>query len=147
MQWLMKTEPEEFGLADLEKADVDRWDGVRNYSARNNLRECKEGERVLIYHSGRKPTIVGLAEIAREAYPDPAQFDPKSDYYDPKSSEESPRWVCVDLRFKAWFEQPVGLDILKSDSRLSGLPIIKQSRLSVSPVNDSEFEVIMELAK
>lgn len=146
MQWLMKTEPEVYGLADLEAAKVGRWDGVRNYSARNHLRECKEGDEVLIYHTGKQPMVVGLAEVAREAYTDPAQFDPTSPYYDAKSIQESPRWVCVDLRFKAWFEQPVGLDTLKSDARLSGLAILKQSRLSVSPVNDEEFRVIVDLA-
>lgn len=146
MQWLMKTEPEVYGLADLEKDGVGRWDGVRNYSARNHLRECSEGDHVLVYHTGKQPMIVGLAEVAREAYTDPAQFDPTSAYYDAKSTEEAPRWVCVDLRFKTWFEQPVKLDTLKADARLSGLPILKQSRLSVAPVQDSEFQTILELA-
>ncbi len=146
MPWLMKTEPEEYGLADLEEAGVDRWDGVRNYAARNHLKACAVRDPVLIYHSGSSPQVVGVAEVARAAYADPLQFDPDSDYFDAKSPPDNPRWVAVDLRYVARLAVPVTLATLKSDPRLADLAVVRQPRLSVSPVSQPHFDLIVSLA-
>lgn len=146
MPWLMKTEPEEYGLADLARAGVDRWDGVRNYAARNHMKACAAGDRVLIYHSGRSPQIVGIAEVARAAYADPTQFDPDRATFDAKSPPDSPRWVALDLRYVAELASPVTLAALKSDARLADLAMLRQTRLSVSPVSDPHFDLIVSLA-
>ncbi|MCB9726903.1 MAG: EVE domain-containing protein [Deltaproteobacteria bacterium] len=145
MPWLMKTEPEEYGLDDLRTAGTGRWDGVRNYAARNHMRACQPGDRVLIYHSGKAPQIVGIAEIARAAYPDPAQFDPESAYYDPKSKPDDPRWVSVDLRYLSHLDEPVSLATLKGDERFQDLAILRQSRLSVAPVAQEHYDLIVAL--
>jgi predicted RNA-binding protein with PUA-like domain len=145
MPWLMKTEPEEYGLADLEKAGVGRWDGVRNYAARNHMKACAVGDRVLIYHSGKSPQIVGIAEVARAAYADPAQFAPDSDYFDAKSSPDDPRWVALDLRYVTRLAVPVTLATLKADPRLADLAMLRQTRLSVAPVSPQHYEIILSL--
>ncbi|MEZ4266829.1 MAG: EVE domain-containing protein [Myxococcota bacterium] len=145
MPWLMKTEPEEYGLDDLRAAGVGRWDGVRNYAARNHMRACAVGDAVFIYHSGKSPQIVGLAEVARAAYPDPAQFDPASATFDAKSSPDDPRWSALDLRYVAHLVVPVPLSTLKTDPRLADLALLRQSRLSVSPVSEAHFELIVSL--
>lgn len=146
MPWLMKTEPEVYGLADLERDGVGRWDGVRNYQARNHMKNCNVGDLVLIYHSGKRPAVVGVAEVATEAYPDPAQYQPESPFFDPKSTEKNPRWVALDLRFVRKLERPVGLDKIKADPDLQTLEMLRQTRLSVSFVTDAEFKRILELA-
>src|SRR4051812_35140932 len=106
--WLMKSEPDTFSIDDLRKLGVAGWDGVRNYQARNNLRAMRKGDQALFYYSSVDvPAIVGVMEIVREAYPDPSQFDPKSDYYDPASKPDAPRWVQVDVRFGKAFPQPL----------------------------------------
>ena len=104
--WLMKSEPDVFGIDDMEKAGVEPWDGIRNYAARNYMRdEMKIGDKVFFYHSNAKPmAIVGTMEVASEPYPDPTQFDPKAKYFDPKSKESDPKWHLVDVRFVQKFE-------------------------------------------
>ncbi len=144
---LFKTEPEAYSLDDLrqEGAGFAVWDGIRNYQARNLLRDAVAcGDEVLIYHSRCKATgIVGRAEVVRSAYPDPAQFDPQSPYFDPRASLESPRWHCVDIAFKATFAQPLLLADIKSDPALGDMVLLKQGRLSIQPVTDAQWAHIL----
>lgn len=147
MPWLMKTEPEEYGLDDLEASGVGRWDGVRNYKARNHMNACRAGDAVLIYHSGKNPAVVGTAIVDREAYPDPAQFDPTSDYFDAASTPDAPRWVALDLRYKSTFARPVTLREIKANATLADMELLRISRLSVSHVTDDELATILALAE
>ena len=148
--WLFKSEPDVFSFDDLlaSPRQTTPWDGVRNYQARNFMRDAAQpGDNILYYHSNTKPpAVVGLAEVASRPYPDPTQFDPESPYYDPKATREKPRWVLVDVRgLKAL--SPVTLSTLKADPRLSDLPLLKRgNRLSVMPVSEAAFKVILELA-
>lgn len=148
--WLMKTEPEECSIDDLA-AQPDRafvWEGVRNYQARNFLRQMEEGDEVLIYHSSCKLIgVAGLACIARAAYPDPAQFDSDSPYVDPKSPGDNPRWDAVDVRFVRRFAQVLSLDALKAVPALAELPLVRKgNRLSVMPVSKAEWQAVLRLA-
>ena len=149
--WLVKSEPGSFSFVDLlaseERTTV--WDGVRNYQARNYMRDgMRVGDRVIFYHSQiREPAAVGLAEVASEAYPDPTQFDPRSRYFDPKASSEQPRWFTVDLRALQHLPRAVTLAEMKADPALSGLDVVQRgSRLSVMPVSAAEFRHLMRLA-
>jgi predicted RNA-binding protein with PUA-like domain len=149
--WLVKTEPDCFSIQDLAKAPKQTtfWDGVRNYQARNFMRDgMKKGDAVLIYHSSTKPmAIVGVARVAREAYPDHTAWDPKSDHFDPQSPEENPRWFMVDLKLEAVFDEPLTLDELRRMPALKQMELLKQgSRLSVQPVREAEFAAIMKRA-
>lgn len=146
--WLIKSEPSVFSIDDLKKNKLTAWDGVRNYQARNFLKSMKKGDLLLIYHSNEQPVgVAGMAEIAKEAYPDPSQFDKKSDYYDAASTEENPRWECPDVKFVEKFKRIVTLQELRSDPKLSGLMLLKKgSRLSVTPVAPDEFRRIVKLA-
>lgn len=145
--WLMKSEPDVYSIDDLERDGRTMWDGVRNYQARNNMRSMKVGDRVLFYHSRQDPpAIVGVAEVVREAYPDPTQFDPGSKYYDPKSSEDDPRWWLVDVGFVEKLKQPVTLPAVKAEMRLQNMVLVRRSRLSVQPVEDKEYRRVMEMA-
>jgi predicted RNA-binding protein with PUA-like domain len=143
--WLMKSEPSCYGIDDLKRDRVGRWDDVRNYQARNFMRDMKKGDRVLFYHSSTDPTgVVGLAEIAREAYSDPTQFDTTSYKCDPKSTKENPRWVSVDLKFKEKFKEPVTLSELKLDPYFEDMLVVKRGmRLSVQPVAEKHFKRIL----
>jgi predicted RNA-binding protein with PUA-like domain len=148
--WLMKTEPSVFSWDDLQKMphQTTQWEGIRNYQARNFMRDqMKQGDRVLFYHSVEKPqSIMGIAEIVREAYPDSFSWDTTSDYYDPKSTPENPRWVMVDLRFQRSFEPPITLAELKSIPDLANMLLLqKGSRLSIQPVTQVEWERICQL--
>lgn len=149
--WLMKSEPDAFSLDDLRDAPDQStfWDGVRNYQARNFMRdEMHRGDLVLYYHSNcAEPGVVGLATIASEkAYPDPTQFDPDSRYHDPKSSRENPRWLLVDLRYKAHFEKPVSLKAIKAHPVLSEMKVAQRGmRLSIQPVDKGHFERVCQL--
>lgn len=141
--WLFKSEPDVYSIDDLAREGSTLWEGVRNYQARNFMRdECKVGDLVLYYHSNAKPPgIVGVARVCREAYPDPFQFDQDSKYYDPKASPENPRWVVVDVEFVAKFDQIVALDQLKAEEALDGMLVIRKGqRLSVQPVEPRHFE-------
>lgn len=140
MAWLFKSEPEDYSLDDLRRDGSVRWDSIRNYQARNNIRQCRPGDLVLFYHSGKKPGIVGLARVCSDPYPDPTQFDETSDYYDPKSSPDDPRWTAVDIEFEAELDQPISLASLKRD--LPDMIVVRRGRLSVSPVTQAELAAL-----
>jgi len=149
--WLMKSEPDVFSLSDLERAPgrTTGWEGVRNYQARNYLRDqFKTGDRVLFYHSRVEPIgIQGVAEVVREAYPDPTAFDPSSRYFDPKSKVASPTWLQVDVRFVCAFPAPISLAQLKQTPGLERMMVVqKGSRLSVQPVSIEEWGIVLALA-
>ena len=150
--WLMKTEPGVFSLDDLRNSPggTAPWDGVRNYQARNTLRDLmKRGDRVLIYHSGQKDlAIVGLATVAREAYPDPTAWNPESDHFDPRSTAEHPVWLMVDVRFEAALPRPLTLDELRTVPDMAGMVLLRKGmRLSVQPVTEAQFLVIEALSR
>ncbi|WP_308364046.1 MULTISPECIES: EVE domain-containing protein [unclassified Microbulbifer] len=147
--WLFKSEPDEYSIRDLaaEPGHTGRWDGIRNYQARNFLRDSVGvGDGVLFYHSACKvPAVVGTAEVVRGAYPDPAQFDPKSGYFDPKASGDKPRWYCVDIRWQSEFPRPVPLAEIKRSPDLAEMLLVKQGRLSIQPVTAREWKTILRL--
>ena len=146
--WLMKSEPDVYSIDDLRRDKRTAWNGVRNYQARNHMRAMRKGELVLFYHSSSDPTgVAGVAKVVKEAYPDPTQFDRKSEYHDPKSPKEDPRWWLVDVGFVKRFDAPVLLTAIKADRRLADMVLVNNSRLSVQPVTEKEFERVMELAK
>jgi predicted RNA-binding protein with PUA-like domain len=146
--WLMKTEPGTYSIDDLERDHTEPWEGVRNYQARNFMREMAAGDLVVFYHSNAKPPgAAGVCRICREAYPDDTQFDKKSTYYDAKSKKEDPRWSLVDVEFVEKFEEPVSLQALKDDSALEGMLVTqKGSRLSVQPVEKKHFNRVLKMA-
>lgn len=140
--WLMKSEPSVYSIDHLEQEGVTHWEGVRNYQARNFMRDdMKVGDKVLFYHSNCKPPgIVGLAEVCREAYPDFFAWDPSSTYFDPKSSPEKPIWMMVDVKFVKKFDDIISLESLKQREDLEGLRVTKKgSRLSVQPVTKEHY--------
>ena len=147
--WLVKSEPDVYGIQDLERDGSTLWDGVRNYQARNFMRdEMKVGDPVLYYHSNAKPPgVAGLARVSREGYPDPTQFDIESKYYDPKAKVEDPRWILVDIEFVAAFDRLVPLEELKGDPALEGMLVTRRGqRLSVQPVEEKHFRRVCEMA-
>jgi predicted RNA-binding protein with PUA-like domain len=149
--WLVKSEPDSFSIQDLAAAkdQTTSWDGVRNYQARNFLRdEMKLGDRVLFYHSSTEPpAIVGTAKVARESYPDHTAWDKKDHHYDPASTEDNPRWFMVDLRLDQIFPQPLTLESLRDVAALKEMELLRKgSRLSVQPVRKAEFEAVLKLA-
>jgi predicted RNA-binding protein with PUA-like domain len=149
--WLMKSEPSVFSIDDLAKApkQTTSWDGVRNYQARNLLREAAVGDGVIFYHSSADPpAAVGTATIARAAYPDATQFDPKSDHYDADSKKDEPRWFVVDVKFEAKFGRPVTLTELRGVPALADMVLLRKgSRLSVQPVTPAEWKAILKLGQ
>lgn len=147
--WLMKSEPDAFGIDDMEKAGVEPWDGIRNYAARNYMRDdMKIGDGVLFYHSNAKPmAVVGTMEVASEPYPDPTQFDPNAKYFDPKSKESDPTWILVDVKFIQKFGNPVTRDAMKAEPALEGMEMFRLSRLSITPVTEAEWNKIHEMAR
>jgi len=149
--WLVKTEPESFSIDDLARSPKQTtcWDGVRNYQARNFMRdEMKIGDRVLIYHSNADPpAVAGVGVVVREAYPDPSSWNAKSKYFDEKSTSDSPRWFMVDIQFERKFAKPLSLDSLRDVPALKKMELLRRgSRLSVQPVRAEEFEAILKLA-
>lgn len=147
--WLIKSEPDVFSIEDMKKAGREPWTGVRNYQARNFMwREMREGELALFYHSNAKPPgVAGVARVIGEPYPDPTQFDPGSEYFDPKASEEKPRWWLVDFEYVGTFEALLPLDALKADSQLAGMLVCqKGTRLSITPVQKTHFKRVCKLA-
>lgn len=150
LHWLMKTEPDVYSLDDLqaEAEGFTPWDGIRNYQARNFLRDSvKKGHQVFIYHSRcAQPAVVGTAEVVREAYPDPLQFEPGQKYFDPKSDPESPRWCCVDVAFRSRFKNPVTLADIKATAKLKQMVLVNNSRLSIQPVTPAEWKLICRMA-
>ena len=148
--WLMKSEPDEFSIADLERVRVEPWTGVRNYQARNFMRDgMKVGDGILFYHSNTKvPGVVGIARVASAAYPDPTQFDPRSDYHDPGATREEPRWLMVDVAFERALSRTVSLDELKAAADRLGedFALLRRgNRLSVLPVTAAQWRTILSL--
>jgi len=148
--WLMKSEPDAFSFADLTAARGrwTCWDGVRNFQARNLMRdEMQIGDGVLYYHSNAKPPgVAGLAEVVREAYPDPTQFDPKDGHFDPKSDPDDPRWLMVDIRAVGPVPSFVSLEALKAEPKLEGMMVTRRgARLSVQPVTAAEWRTVLAL--
>ena len=149
--WLVKTEPDVFSIQDLAKAPKQTtcWDGVRNYQARNMLRDqMKLGDRVLVYHSSTEPmAIVGIATVVKEGYPDHTAWDKKDPHYDPDSTKESPRWFMVDIQLERIFDRPLTLAELRKNPALKEMELLRKgSRLSVQPVTKSQFEAVVKLA-
>ena len=150
--WLMKSEPDAFSIDDLQRVGTEPWNGVRNYQARNFMRDGMQvGDGILFYHSNTKvPGIVGTATVASAAYPDDTQFNPKSDYFDPKASREQPRWYLVDVAFERKLAQVIALDEIKqhADALGEGFPLTaKGNRLSVFPVNAAQWKLLLSLEK
>lgn len=149
--WLMKSEPSVFGIEDLAKAknSTSGWDGVRNFQARNYMRTMKKGDLVFFYHSSCDvPGIAGVAAVQREAYPDPTQFDSKSDHYDEKSDPDNPRWDMVDVKLVRKFDRVIPLDELRkhASGKLKDMIVLKRgNRLSITPVTKSEWSFIESL--
>ena len=149
-KWLIKTEPDECSIDDFARQPKKpiAWEGVRNYQARNFLRQMQKDDKVFIYHSSCKHIgIAGIAKVARQAYPDPAQFDSSSPYFDAKSLKDNPRWDAVNMLHVEKFIRLLPLDELKSIAALASLPLVKQgNRLSVMPVSEEEWQVIEKVA-
>lgn len=145
--WLMKSEPDEFSIQDLKKLGQGRWDGVRNYQARNFLRQMQEGDQFFFYHSScAEPGIAGIGRVTRSAYPDPTALDPASPYHDSKASDEANPWSAVDVEFVEVFASPLKLARLKAQPELQELALVKKgSRLSVMPVSADEWQAILAL--
>ncbi|WP_455203493.1 EVE domain-containing protein [Kaarinaea lacus] len=148
--WLMKSEPDVFGIDDLENAknQTEHWDGVRNYQARNFMRDqMKKGDKVFFYHSNcKQPGIVGIAKIVKEGYPDHTAFDPKEKYYDEKSDPANPRWYMVDIQFVKKFKRTITLEELKQLPELKDFPLVRKgNRLSVMPVAAEHWKIIEAL--
>jgi predicted RNA-binding protein with PUA-like domain len=143
--WLMKSEPNVFSIDDLKQQKVAGWDGVRNYQARNFLREMKKGDLAFFYHSSTShPAVAGIVEIVREAYPDPTQFDRHHDSFDSGSTHDRPRWDQVDVRFVERFDTPLLLDDIRRIPALATMLLLRHSRLSVQPVTADEWRTLVQ---
>lgn len=147
--WLVKSEPGVYSIEDLERDGRTPWDGVRNYEARNYMRdEMRPGDLVLYYHSNAKPPgVAGLARVASDPYPDPTQFDPESRYLDEKATEEKPRWFLVDVEFVERFPRRVPLDEIRERPELREMVLVRRSRLSVQPVRRQELDIVREMGR
>jgi predicted RNA-binding protein with PUA-like domain len=146
--WLMKSEPDVYSIDDFAKDGTTHWEGVRNFKARNYMRAMAVGDGVFFYHSNADPkAIVGIARVSKEAYPDSAQFDKKSDYYEPKATKEKPYWSMVDIEFLRKLDEPLSLEKLRGVKELQGMALLKKGqRLSVQPVTEDEWKTICGLA-
>jgi predicted RNA-binding protein with PUA-like domain len=148
--WLLKSEPEAFSINDLAESPKQStaWDGVRNYQARNFLRAMKVGDQALFYHSNADPpAVVGTVEVVKEAYPDATQFNKRDSHYDPASNPDEPRWHAVDIRFVRQFRASLSLDFLRKQVGLKEMELLRKgSRLSVQPVREAEWDLILRLA-
>jgi len=149
--WLMKTEPGCFSIDDLEGApnQTSSWDGVRNFQARNFMRDqMSVGDLILFYHSVKNPGVVGIARVTRESYPDHTAQDPGDQHFDPRSTPENPLWFMVDVQFVEKFAHPVPLGSLRGVKGLEGMELLKKgSRLSVMPVTEEEFEIVTRFGR
>jgi predicted RNA-binding protein with PUA-like domain len=147
--WLMKSEPGEFSITDLKNSPgrTASWDGVRNYQARNFMRDQMQiGDRVLFYHSGANRSIVGVAEVVKTGYPDHTAWDRQSKHFDPRSTPQKPLWYMVDIRFQEEFPQPIALARLKTVTGLENMMLLRKGiRLSIQPVTAQEFKIILSL--
>ena len=148
--WLLKSEPHCFSIDDLKNRPgmTEHWDGVRNYQARNFLRDkVKTGDLVLIYHSNiPEPAVVGIAEVVRAGYPDFTALDPGSDHFDPKSTAANPIWYMVDVRYVETLKRPVTLERIKGNPLLAHMPLVNRSRLSIQPVSREEWRIILSMS-
>ena len=148
--WLVKSEPQEFSIDALARVKKEPWSGVRNYQARNFMRDGMQiGDGILFYHSNcAEPGVVGLAEVASEAYPDPTQFDKRSDYHDPGSKPEAPRWLMIDVSFERKLARTISLLELKEHAELEEFALVRRgNRLSVMPVSPAQWKFILGLEK
>lgn len=148
--WLFKSEPNCYSIDDLKRDGTEHWDGIRNYQARNMLRDdVKLGDKVLFYHSScAEPSVVGLCTVVKESYPDHTAFDSTSEHPDPKSDSENPRWFMVDVKFEAKFTQPLSLKQMKEMTEFSGMRLLQRgNRLSLFPVDKKHFDLICDLAQ
>lgn len=146
--WLMKSEPSVYSVEDLARDGRTSWEGVRNYQARNLMREMQTGDLALFYHSSADPPgVAGVARIVREAYPDPSAWDPGSPYHDPTSSPGDPRWWMVDVAHEETFARLVPLSALKTQPGLEEMMVTRQGRLSVQPVSPAEYEIVLRLGR
>lgn len=144
--WLMKSEPDVYSIDDLEREGSTSWEGVRNYKARNNMRDMSIGDEVLYYHSNAKPPgVAGIARVCKEAYPDHFAFDKKAKYFDAKSDPDKPRWYMVDIEFVAKADEILGLPDIKADAKLADMELVRYGRLSVQSVKKAEFERVKKL--
>jgi predicted RNA-binding protein with PUA-like domain len=147
--WLFKSEPDEFSIDDLQRVGIEPWTGIRNYQARNYLRDSvKPDDIILFYHSScAVPAIVGLARAVGDAYPDPSQFIADSDYFEPASTPEQPRWLCLDVRYERHLRAPITLDFLKTKAeQFDGLLLLKRgNRLSLFPVDSAHAKQLLAL--
>ena len=146
--WLIKSEPNVYSIADLQRDGQTCWDGVRNYQARNFMRDDMQvGDEIFFYHSNAQPMgIYGVAQVVREAYPDHTAFDPSDKHFDPKSDPANPTWVMVDVGYVGTFKEPITLTTLKQTSKLEKMLVIQRgSRLSVQPVTPEEWDIVMRL--
>jgi len=147
--WLFKTEPACFSFDDLKHRPglTEHWDGVRNFQARNYLRDqVKKGDLVLFYHSSiPQPAVVGVAEVVREGYPDLTALDPEAEHFDPKSSATNPIWFMVDVRYRDPLPRPVTLEQIKGNPLLAAMPLVNRSRLSIQPVTPDEWRIILAM--
>jgi predicted RNA-binding protein with PUA-like domain len=148
--WLLKTEPEVYSIDDLARDRKTHWDGVRNYQARNFMRDqMRVGDRILIYHSNTEPPgVAGTARVCREAYPDFTAWDPMHEHYDPKSTSDNPVWLMVDVEFEEKFSHFVAIDELRARPGLKEMLVLKRAmRLSVQPVEPGQFEIIRRMGR
>jgi predicted RNA-binding protein with PUA-like domain len=147
--WLMKSEPSVFSIDDLMKSPdkTTCWEGVRNYQARNFMRdEMKVGDLILFYHSGKNPSVVGIARVVKEGYPDETAWNDQSNYFDPKSTQENPVWHRVDIQFESKFPRSISIKELRKIHGLEDMVLLKKGmRLSVQPVKKEEFDIIISL--
>ncbi|MFM7695859.1 MAG: EVE domain-containing protein [Vulcanococcus sp.] len=145
--WLMKSEPDVYGISHLQQDGTTLWDGIRNYQARNFMRTMHIGDRAFFYHSNATPPgIVGLMEVVETGITDPSQFDPANHYFDPKSKPEAPRWDCVRLRYVGTFAALLSLDALRDQFSVEELPVVRQgNRLSILPVPEASAARLLDL--
>lgn len=148
--WLMKTEPDTFGIHDLERVRVEPWTGVRNFTARNFMRDAMQvGDPVLFYHSSvAPPGVAGLARVSRTGVVDETQFDPASPYHDPTARRDDPRWICVEVEYVETLPRLVTLDELRANPALADMLVLKKGmRLSVQPVTARDYKTIVAMAR
>ena len=147
--WLMKSEPDQFGIADLARVKVEPWTGVRSYFARANMRAMSVGDAVLFHHSNATPPgVAGLARVVRTGVVDPTQFDPDSPYYDPKATREQPIWDCVEVEYPATLTHFVAMDRIRAEPSLADMLVVQRGmRLSVQPVTEAHYETIVALGQ
>jgi predicted RNA-binding protein with PUA-like domain len=147
--WLMKSEPDVYSIDDLKRDGREMWDSIRNYQARNMMRDdMRIGDDVFFYHSNcKEPGIAGIAKVVSKPYPDPTQFDPKSNYFDPKSDKDNPRWILVDVEFVRKLTRPITLAEIKAEPGLEDMILTRRgNRLSIMPVDQEHWDLILSLA-